>query len=51
MAKQVIEFHDIRLKIVKNYFLTYRETETKIEILTIWDYRQDPENLNRILKK
>jgi len=45
------EFQDIRLKIVKNYFLTYRETETKIEILTIWDYRQDPENLNRILKK
>jgi toxin YoeB len=45
------EFHDIRLKIVRNYFLTYRETKTKIEILTIWDYRQDPENLNRILKK
>lgn len=45
------EIHDIRIKIVKDYFLTYRETETNIEILTIWDYRQDPADFNRILKK
>ena len=45
------EYPDIRIKIVKNYFVTYRETETTIEILTIWDCRQDPEKFDRILKK
>lgn len=44
------EVATIRIKIVKEYFLTYRETDTSIEILTIWDYRQDPDNFSRILK-
>jgi len=43
------EFENIRIKIVKDYILTYREKETSIEILTIWDSRQDPQNFNRIL--
>jgi toxin YoeB len=42
---------DIRIKIVKDYFITYRETKTKVEILTIWDYRQDPVDFVRILRK
>jgi len=42
---------DIRIKIVKDYYLTYRETDTSIEILTIWDCRQDPEKFERIIKK
>jgi plasmid stabilization system protein ParE len=45
------EYPDIRIKIIKDYFLTYRETDATIEILTIWDSRQDPIKLNRILKK
>ena len=45
------EYIDIRVKIVKNYFITFRETETSIEILTIWDTRQDPVKFNKILKK
>ena len=32
---------EIRIKIVKDYFFTYRETEVSIEIMTIWDSRQD----------
>lgn len=44
------EEQDIRIKIIKDYYFTYRETETRIEILTIWDSRQDPENFNRIIK-
>lgn len=43
------EKQDVRIKIIKDYYFTYRETENRIEILTIWDSRQDPENLNRIL--
>lgn len=42
---------DIRIKIVKDYFITYRETKTVIEILTIWDYRQDPVGFVRTLRK
>lgn len=45
------QIQDIRIKIVKSYFLTYRETETRIEILTIWDSRQDSIQFTRILKK
>lgn len=41
----------IRIKIVKDYFITYRETKTKVEILTIWDCRQDPVDFVRILRK
>lgn len=44
------EVQDVRIKIVKDYYFTYREKETKIEILTIWDSRQDPKNFNRIFK-
>jgi toxin YoeB len=39
-----------RIKIVKDYLLIYEETESEIIILTIWDSRQDPEKLEKILR-
>lgn len=39
-----------RIKIVKGYLIIYEETETQILILTIWDSRQDPEELKKILE-
>lgn len=42
---------NIRIKIVKDYYFSYRETESSIEILTIWDSRQDPLKFERIIKK
>lgn len=45
------EIPNVRVKIIKNYFFTYRETENFIEVLTIWDSRQDPEKFERIIKK
>jgi plasmid stabilization system protein ParE len=39
-----------RIKIVKDYLLIYEETENTIILLTIWDSRQDPEKLEKILK-
>ncbi len=45
------EIQNIRIKIIKDYLLTYRETEQFIEILTIWDSRQDPQIFDRIIKK
>lgn len=42
------EIEGIRIKVIRDYFLTYRETERAIEILTIWDTRQDPGRFERI---
>lgn len=39
-----------RIKIVRDYLIIYEETETQIYILTIWDSRQDPEKLEKILR-
>lgn len=45
------EIKGIRYKIIKDYLFTYRETERFIEILTIWDSRQDSDKFDRIIKK
>lgn len=45
------ELPDIRYKIVKDYLFTYRETDDCIEILTIWDSRQDPVKFDKIIKR
>jgi toxin YoeB len=45
------ELAGIRYKVVRDYLFTYRETKKHIEVLTIWDSRQDPENFDRIIKK
>lgn len=39
-----------RIKIVKDYLLIYEETEDSIILLTIWDSRQNPQELEKILK-
>jgi toxin YoeB len=39
-----------RVKIVKDYLLFYEDTENEIVILTIWDSRQDPGKLEKILR-
>jgi len=44
------EIEGIRYKIIQDYIFTYRETKNNIEILTIWDSRQDPEKFERIIK-
>ena len=39
-----------RVKIVRDYLLIYEETADSIIILTVWDSRQNPEKLEKILK-
>ncbi len=39
-----------RIKIVRDYLIIYEETESQIYILTIWDSRQDPDELEKVLK-
>jgi plasmid stabilization system protein ParE len=39
-----------RIKIVRDYLIIYEDTETQLFILTIWDSRQDPDKLKKILQ-
>lgn len=38
----VTDFKDLRVKIVRNYKIFYRDTPGRIEIIRVWDTRQDP---------
>lgn len=48
---KLTDIQDVRIKIIKDYYFTYRETEKTIEILTIWDSRQDPKQFEKIINK
>lgn len=43
-------YKDSRIKIVKNYLLVYKEFNSFISIITIWDTRQNPLKLEKILE-
>ena len=43
-------YKDTRIKIVRDYLMVYKEYDTQISIITIWDGRQDPLKLERILQ-
>lgn len=39
------DIEGVRVKIVRDYLLFYEVTKSSIEILTVWDSRQDPDEL------
>ncbi len=41
----------VRIKIIKDYFIIYEIEDSAIHILTIWDSRQEPEKLDKIISK
>jgi hypothetical protein len=41
---------DIRAMVVKDYLVVYQETATAVEVISIWDTRQDPRRLEIRLK-
>ena len=41
---------NVRLKVLKEYLIIYEVLPKEIIVLTIWDCRQNPENLIRIVK-
>lgn len=44
-------YGNVRFKIVRDYLLFYEEMENVIEVLLVWDSRQNPDKLDRLLKK
>lgn len=51
IPRRSTEFEGVLVKIVRNYKIFFKETEDAIFIITIWDTRQNPENLNRVIKR
>lgn len=41
---------NVRIKIVRDYFLIYAVEEEQVSILTIWDSRQNPDKLSKRLE-
>jgi addiction module RelE/StbE family toxin len=39
-----------RIKIVRDYFIIYEYSKSQIQILSIWDSRQNPEKLKDLLE-
>lgn len=39
------DIENVRIKIIRDYFMIYEETESEIHVLTIWSSHQNPENL------
>lgn len=48
MGKQT-DRKDVRVKVLRDYLIVYEITEKEIIVLTIWDCRQNPEDLKRII--
>ena len=44
-------YGNVRFKIVRDYLLFYEEMKDRIEILLVWDSRQNPDKLDKLLKK
>jgi plasmid stabilization system protein ParE len=43
-------YKDTRVKIVRVYLMVYKEYDNHISIITIWDGRQNPLKLERIIR-
>ena len=41
---------NIRVKVLRDYLIIYEISVNKIIVLSIWDCRQNPEDLKRVLK-
>ena len=44
-------YKNVRIKVVRDYLLIYEELESRIEMLMIWDSRQSPEKVDKLMKK
>ncbi len=44
------DYENVRLKLVRDYWMVYRITDKHIQILTVWDTRRNPEDFDNILE-
>ena len=43
-------YKETRVKLVRDYLIVYKEEDTFVSIVTIWDGRQNPLKLEKILR-
>lgn len=44
------DLDNVRIKIVRDYLIIYELTDSSINILSIWDSRQDPKGIQKIIE-
>ena len=44
------DYKNVRLKLVRDYWMVYRVTVNHIQILAIWNHNRNPEHFGRLLK-
>ncbi len=47
---QKTDFKNVRIKVVRDYWMAYQVKKDEISILTLWDTRQNPDKFENILK-
>ena len=50
IGRQTDEAENIRIKVVKEYLIVYEISEQQIVVLSLWDSRQNPEELIKVLE-
>ena len=50
ITRRSTEFQGVSVKIVRDYKIYFKEDNQTIFIITIWDTRQNPDKLERLLK-
>ena len=48
---RLTQIENVKIKIIKNYQLIYEDSPELIIILTIWDSRRNPKDLEKIINK
>ena len=39
------DYTGVRVKVIRNYNIFYRDTPTTVEVIRVWDTRQNPQDL------
>jgi toxin YoeB len=50
IPRKKTDYGDAYVKIVRSYLIIFEEDNSTIYILSIWDTRQDPNKLRRLLE-
>ncbi len=48
---EMVNDKGVRVKLVRDYYIVYKEYETVIRIIAIWDCRQNPNKFDNILNR
>lgn len=48
--RRLTKFDEVYVKIIRDYKIFFKEDNTSLYIITIWDTRQNPEKLEKILR-